>query len=71
MLGRIINNPVVNYFREAREELRKVTWPGRREVLIYSGLVILFSVLTAAYLGLLDWVFTLGLEELVKLTNNV
>jgi preprotein translocase subunit SecE len=71
MLGRLVNNPATRYFREAREELRKVTWPSRREVLFYSGLVVIFSILTAAYLGLLDWVFTLGLEELVKLTNNI
>jgi preprotein translocase subunit SecE len=71
MLGRLANNPATRYFREAREELRKVTWPSRREVLFYSSLVVIFSVLTAAYLGLLDWVFTLGLEELVKLTNNI
>ena len=71
MLARIVNNPVIRYFREAREELRKVTWPQRREVLIYSALVVAFSIITAAYFGLLDWVFTLGLEELVKLTNNV
>jgi preprotein translocase subunit SecE len=71
MLARIANNPVVRYFREAREELRKVTWPQRREVIIYSALVVAFSIITAAYFGLLDWVFTLGLEELVKLTNNV
>jgi preprotein translocase subunit SecE len=71
MLGRIINNPVVRYFREAREELRKVTWPQRRDVLVYSTLVVVFSVITAAYFGLLDWVLTLGLEELVKLTSNI
>ena len=69
MFARLVNNPVVKYFREAREELRKVTWPGRREVLVYSGLVIAISVVTAAYFGLLDWLFTLGLEELVKLTD--
>ncbi len=71
MLGRIINNPVIRYFREAREELRKVTWPQRREVVVYSALVVMFSIITAAYFGLLDWVFTLGLEKLVKLTASL
>jgi preprotein translocase subunit SecE len=71
MLTRITNNPAVRYLREAREELRKVTWPQRRDVMIYSGLVIAFSIITAAYFGLLDWVFTLGLEKLVNLTNNI
>ena len=71
MFSRIINNPVIRYFKEAREELRKVTWPARREVMVYSGLVVVFSIITAAYFGLLDWVFTLGLEALVKITSNV
>lgn len=71
MLGRIINNPVVRYFREAREELRKVTWPQRRDVIMYSTLVVVFCIVTAAYFGLLDWVLTLGLEELVTLTSNI
>ena len=71
MLARIANNPVIRYFREAREELRKVTWPQRREVSLYSSLVVILSIVVAAYLGLLDWLFTFGLEALVKLTNNV
>lgn len=71
MLARVLNNPVIRYFREAREELRKVTWPARREVILYSSLVIIVSVVTAAYFGLLDWLFTVGLEQLVKITNNV
>ncbi len=71
MLGRLTSNPVVRYFLEAREELRKVTWPQRREVILYSALVVAFSIITAGYFGLLDWVFTLGLEKLVTLTNNI
>lgn len=71
MLARVINNPVVRYFREAREELRKVTWPQRRDVMLYSGLVIALSLVMASYLGFLDWAFTQGLEALVKLTNNL
>lgn len=70
MLGRIINSPVFRYFREAREELRKVTWPQRREVMIYSTLVVIFSIVTAAYFGVLDWLFTLGLEMLIQLTDK-
>ncbi len=69
MVSRIINNPVVRYFREAREELRKVTWPSRREVLLYASLVIAISIVTAAYFGLLDWLFSQGLEALVRLTD--
>jgi preprotein translocase subunit SecE len=69
MFTRLINNPVVKYFREAREELRKVTWPSRREVTLYSSLVVVISIVTAAYLGLLDWLFTLALEKIVTITS--
>lgn len=66
MLARILNNPAVRYLREAREELRKVTWPTRQEVIKYSLMVVIISVILAAYFGLLDWALTLGLEKLVS-----
>ena len=65
MLARILNNPLVRYFREAREELRKVTWPSRQDVIKYSTVVVIISVVLAAFFGLLDWVLTVGLEKLV------
>ena len=65
MLARILNNPLVRYFREAREELRKVTWPSRQDVIKYSAVVVIISVVLAAFFGLLDWVLTVGLEKLV------
>lgn len=71
MFTRMLNNPVVRYFREAREELRKVTWPQRRDAILYASLVAIVSVVTAAYFGLIDWLFTIGLEALVKLTNSI
>lgn len=70
MKATILNNPVVRYFREAREELRKVTWPSRRDVLIYSGFVIAVCVIVAAYFGLLDFLLTKGLDALVKAFNK-
>ncbi len=70
MKSAILNNPVVRYFREAREELRKVTWPNRREVMIYSGFVIGVVVVVAAYFGALDFLLTAGLNALIKLVTK-
>lgn len=70
MKAAILNNPVVRYFREAREELRKVTWPNRREVFVYSGFVIGVVVLVAAYFGALDFLLTAGLNALIKLVTK-
>lgn len=51
------------YLRESWEELKKVTWPTRRETLSYTGLVIGLSVALALFLGAADYVFTWGLEK--------
>lgn len=70
MKSAILNNSVVRYFREAREELRKVTWPNRRDVLVYSGFVIVITAAIAAYFGGLDFLLTRGLDAVIKLVNK-
>lgn len=65
----LTNNAVVKYFREAKEELAKVTWPTKQETLRYSLIVIAMCVGVAAYFGLLDWLLNRGLEALVSITT--
>jgi preprotein translocase subunit SecE len=43
------------YFRETVGELRKVTWPTRREATNLTLIVILVTVVMGAYLGFLDF----------------
>jgi preprotein translocase subunit SecE len=45
---------VKDFLREVRVELRKVTWPSRKETIAATGMVIILSVLVAFFLGLLD-----------------
>ena len=45
---------VKDFFREVRIELKKVTWPSRKETIAATGMVIILSVLVAFFLGLLD-----------------
>lgn len=63
----LTNNAVVKYFREAKEELQKVTWPSKEQTIRYSLAVLAMCVVVAAYFGLLDWLLTKGLEALVSL----
>lgn len=65
-MEKILNNPLVRYLREAREELRKVSWPTQKEVQAYTLLVIAITVAVAVYFGALDWALTLGVEALLK-----
>ncbi len=49
---------VFGFLREARAELKKVTWPGKQQVW-YSTLVVIFvTLLVAVYLGIVDIALT-------------
>jgi preprotein translocase subunit SecE len=51
----------VQFVREAVQELKKVTWPNRRETLGATAVVLFLVVVIAVFLGLVD----LGLSRLV------
>lgn len=55
-----------NYFLESKEELKKVTWPTRKEAINYTILVIIISAVAAVFLGSIDFALTKGLNELLK-----
>ncbi len=57
---------LINYFKEARSELKKVTWPSRTQTRNHTLLVIGISLGMAAFLGLLDYLFTLGFELIIR-----
>lgn len=57
-------NPVLKYFVEAFQELRKVTWPTRNQAIILTGVVLAFTAITAVFIGGLDYLFTLGYNAL-------
>jgi preprotein translocase subunit SecE len=42
------------FLREVRTELKKVTWPSRKETLASTGVVLVIVFIVAAYLGLVD-----------------
>ncbi len=54
-----------NYIKESVIELKKVTWPTKKETYRYTFMVIGLSLLVAIFLGALDFVFNLGLETLI------
>lgn len=60
---------LIKYFREVWEEMRKITWPTREQTIRYALIVIAVSVGVAVFLGLLDFVFSLGLQQLLTLKH--
>ena len=47
------------YLREVRDEMRKVAWPKRDEVIRYSIVVVITVVVYAALVGGFDYLFGL------------
>ena len=50
--------PRFNFFTDTVNELKKVTWLGRREVAYLTGLVLLVTVSVGIVLALVDFGFT-------------
>lgn len=48
---------IINYFREARAELARVTWPTREEIIQSTQAILLFAFFAMIILGLYDLVF--------------
>ena len=52
----------VQFLREVKIELKKVTWPSRKETLASTGVVIIIVFIISAFLGLVD----MGLSSLIR-----
>ena len=59
-------NKLANYIKASVEEMKKVTWPTKKETYNYTLLVIGLSLAVAAFLGTLDYLFNLLLGLVIK-----
>jgi preprotein translocase subunit SecE len=48
----------VNFFKEVRDELKKVVWPSREEVIRLTSVVIIVSLGIGLFLGGIDLLLT-------------
>ncbi|MGS4945100.1 preprotein translocase subunit SecE [Meridianimarinicoccus sp. RP-17] len=49
------------FIQQVRSEVGKITWPGQREVLVTSAMVLVMSALTAVFFFFVDWIIRSGL----------
>jgi len=47
----------VNYFKQVKEEAKKVSWPDKKTTYNLTFVVISVSLLVALYIGVLDFIF--------------
>ena len=59
-------NKLATYIKGSMEEMKKVTWPTKKETKNYTYLVIGVSLAVAAFLGTLDFFFSYGLDFILN-----
>ncbi|MBI4415105.1 MAG: preprotein translocase subunit SecE [Candidatus Kerfeldbacteria bacterium] len=59
-------NRLFTYFRESKDELKRVVWPSRQETTKHTLLVIGISLGVAAFLGVMDYFFSYLLQRLIS-----
>lgn len=58
-------NKLINYLSQSRSELAKVVWPSRRQATRLTIAVVIFSLVLGAFIGAMDYVFTIVLQKLI------
>lgn len=56
---------MTTYFRGVKAEMKKVIWPNKKELLNYTGVVIMISALVAFIVWILDLVIHYGLSFII------
>ncbi|MFA5753913.1 MAG: preprotein translocase subunit SecE [Patescibacteria group bacterium] len=59
-------NKLTTYLKESVLEMKKVTWPTKKETYNYTLLVIGISLGVAIFLGILDFIFTQGFQLIIN-----
>lgn len=56
---------IKTYFSEVRSEMRRVSWPTKEKTIKDSALVIAASLVTAAFMGGVDAVFSYLAQKVI------
>ena len=58
---------IINFIKEAYQELKKVAWPKRSEVLQKTIIVVVSMIVVALIIGALDYGLSQGISFLINL----
>ncbi len=56
---------IINFLKEVKTELKKVTWPTKKEVIRYTVIILGTSLFVAVLLGGFDLIFQEILERFI------
>ena len=63
------HNALTKYVRDSFQELTKVTWPTKNQAIRITAIVLVFTLVFAAFLGILDYIFGTGYLLLINLVS--
>lgn len=55
-------NPINDFFTGVRDQVKKISWPSQSTTIKTTIIVIVATIITAAYIGVVDY----GLAYLIK-----
>ena len=61
---KLLFEKVKNFLKEAKIELKKVTWPTPKQTLASTSVVIIVVVIVSLFLGIVDF----GISKIIRLT---
>lgn len=57
---------LAKYLASVKSEVKKVTWPSKKELVNYTGVVLAMCLIASVILGFYDLIFKTGFNFLVK-----
>jgi preprotein translocase subunit SecE len=60
---KIIADKIIRFLKEAKIELKKVTWPTPRQTLASTSVVIIVVIIVSMFLGIVDF----GLAKAIRM----
>ncbi len=55
----------INYLKDTQGELKHVSWPTRKQAIVFTVVVIVVSIAVAVFLSFFDYLFSLILQKFV------
>ena len=59
------------FYLDVRSEMKKVSWPGRQEVMGTTVVVVVAVFFFGLYLGLVDYLLSMGLNGILRYFGGV
>lgn len=60
---------IAKFFREAKSELKKVSWPDKKQLVHNTIVILVFILIATAILSILDIGFAKAFQAVAGLTN--